>query len=62
MPAWNSGQAAVRRVIERYRDAEILVAGHGKPGGVELLSHTMELLETGGADRLPGATGRQSLP
>ena len=36
---------AVRRVIERYRDAEILVPGHGKPGGVELLSHTMELLE-----------------
>jgi metallo-beta-lactamase class B len=36
---------AVRRIIERYRDAEILVPGHGKPGGVELLSHTMELLE-----------------
>jgi metallo-beta-lactamase class B len=37
--------SAVRRVIERYRDAKILVAGHGKPGGVELLSHTMELLD-----------------
>jgi len=37
--------AAVRRIIERYRDARILVPGHGKPGGVELLSHTMELLE-----------------
>ena len=36
---------AVRRVIERYREAKILVAGHGKPGGVELLSNTMELLE-----------------
>jgi len=37
--------AAVRRIIERYRDAETLVPGHGQPGGVELLSHTMELLE-----------------
>lgn len=36
---------AVHRVIERYRDAEILIPGHGQPGGVELLSHTMELLE-----------------
>ncbi len=36
---------SVRRVIERYRDAEILIPGHGRPGGVELLSHTMELLE-----------------
>lgn len=36
---------AVRRVIDNYRDAEVLVPGHGRPGGVELLSHTMELLE-----------------
>jgi metallo-beta-lactamase class B len=36
---------AVRRVIERYREVRILVPGHGQPGGVELLSHTMELLE-----------------
>ena len=36
---------AVRRIIERYREAKILVAGHGRPGGVELLSNTMELLE-----------------
>jgi len=40
---------AVHRVIERYRDAEILVPGHGIPGGVELLSHTMELLEQANA-------------
>jgi metallo-beta-lactamase class B len=42
---------AVRRVIERYRDVEILIPGHGAPGGVELLSHTMELLETAAAAR-----------
>ncbi len=36
---------AVRRVIEHYRDAAVVVPGHGKPRGVELLSHTMELLE-----------------
>jgi metallo-beta-lactamase class B len=36
---------AVRRVIERYREARILVPGHGPTGGPELLSHTMELLE-----------------
>jgi metallo-beta-lactamase class B len=36
---------AVRRVIERYREARILVPGHGPVGGPELLSHTMELLE-----------------
>ncbi len=36
---------AVRRIIEHYRDAVVVVPGHGKPRGVELLSHTMELLE-----------------
>jgi len=36
---------ALSRVIERYRDARIIVPGHGIPAGVELLSHTMELLE-----------------
>jgi metallo-beta-lactamase class B len=44
---------AVRRVIERYRDAEILVPGVGEPGGVELLSHTMELLERAQAEVQP---------
>lgn len=36
---------SLERVIQRYRDARIVVPGHGLPGGVELLSHTMELLE-----------------
>jgi glyoxylase-like metal-dependent hydrolase (beta-lactamase superfamily II) len=36
---------ALRRVIETYRDTAVLVPGHGAPGGVALLSHTMELLE-----------------
>lgn len=42
MEAW---PLAVRRVIERYRTAEVLIPGHGSPGGLGLLSHTMELLE-----------------
>lgn len=44
---------ALRRVIERYREVRILVPGHGPPGGVELLSHTMELLEQAVAHRVP---------
>lgn len=41
--------SSVRRVIERYREAEILVPGHGPPGNARLLSHTMELLERAAA-------------
>lgn len=36
---------AVTRVIQGYRDATILVPGHGAQGGTDLLSHTMEMLE-----------------
>lgn len=35
----------IRRVLERYGSNEpIVVPGHGAPGGVELLQHTLELL------------------
>ena len=44
---------AVRRVIETYRDTRTLVPGHGAPGGVALLSHTMELLEQETRRRAP---------
>ena len=37
---------AIRRVKSRYREAAIVVPGHGPPGGVELLSHTIDVLET----------------
>jgi metallo-beta-lactamase class B len=37
--------AAMRRIIDRYPEAEIVIPGHGLPGNMHLLSHTMELLE-----------------
>jgi len=35
---------AIHRVMERYRQAEVVVPGHGAEGGRELLTHTLELL------------------
>ena len=43
--AWSE---TVRRVIENYPDASIVVPGHGDPGGVELLEYTVRMFETGG--------------
>jgi glyoxylase-like metal-dependent hydrolase (beta-lactamase superfamily II) len=37
---------AIHRVMERYRQAEVVVPGHGAEGGKELLTHTLELLTT----------------
>ena len=37
--------ASVGRVIARYGDAVRVVPGHGAPGGVELLEHTLTLAE-----------------
>jgi metallo-beta-lactamase class B VIM len=37
---------AIHRVMERYRQAEVVVPGHGAEGGKELLIHTLELLTT----------------
>lgn len=34
---------SIRNVMRRYGDAEIVVPGHGKPGGKELLERTLEL-------------------
>jgi metallo-beta-lactamase class B VIM len=36
---------AIRRVRARYPEAEVVVPGHGEPGGTELLDHTIEVLE-----------------
>lgn len=36
---------AIRRALERYGTAEVVVPGHGVPGGVELLRHTLSLFE-----------------
>lgn len=35
---------SIRRVIERYPDAKMVIPSHGAPGGVELLNHTLKLL------------------
>ncbi|MDF2519709.1 MAG: Beta-lactamase [Clostridia bacterium] len=35
---------SVSKVKERYPDAEIVIPGHGKWGGMELINHTLELL------------------
>jgi hypothetical protein len=36
----------IRRVLEQYGNLKpIVVPGHGAPGGIETLQHTLELLE-----------------
>lgn len=38
--------ASIRRVQARYREAEVVVPGHGVPGGAALLEHTATLVQT----------------
>jgi metallo-beta-lactamase class B len=33
----------IKRVMEEYDDARIVIPGHGQSGGVELMKHTLEL-------------------
>jgi metallo-beta-lactamase class B len=35
---------SVKKVLEKYPDAEIVIPGHGKWGNLELVNHTLELL------------------
>lgn len=35
--------AAIKRIQKRYSGIEIVIPGHGKPGGPELLEHTLQL-------------------
>ena len=35
---------SVEKVLKRYKDARIVVPGHGKWGDIELLSHMIDLL------------------
>jgi len=35
---------SVEKVLEKYPDAEVVIPGHGKWGGIELLKYTLELL------------------
>lgn len=46
LPAW---PASVLRVRARYPDAEIIVPGHGAPGGPDLLDHTVAIVEAHGS-------------
>jgi metallo-beta-lactamase class B len=41
LEAWPASVEALRRA---YGDAALIVPGHGRPGGDELLTHTLELL------------------
>jgi glyoxylase-like metal-dependent hydrolase (beta-lactamase superfamily II) len=36
---------AVHRVMDRYREAAVVVPGHGAEGTQELFTHTLELLQ-----------------
>lgn len=42
---------SVKKLMERFNEAEIIVPGHGGWGGRELLSHTLQLLEIDELDR-----------
>ncbi len=39
---------SIRRVRARYPEAKIVLPGHGVPGGLELLDHTIAVLESHG--------------
>jgi metallo-beta-lactamase class B len=38
----------LKKVKEKYSQAQLVIPGHGTPGGLELLDHTLELLKTHG--------------
>ncbi len=40
----SSWPASIRALQRRYGRARVVVPGHGEPGGVELLGHTLDLL------------------
>ena len=35
--------STLKKVREKYSQAKIVVPGHGRPGGIELVDHTIEL-------------------
>jgi metallo-beta-lactamase class B len=35
--------ATLKKVREKYSEAKIVIPGHGRPGGIELIDHTIEL-------------------
>jgi metallo-beta-lactamase class B len=41
LAAW---PGTLRRVLTAFPGARIVVPGHGRPGGIDVLQHTLELL------------------
>ena len=41
----NTWSSAIRRMQDQYPEAEVVVPGHGVPGGPELLDHTIAVVE-----------------
>ena len=35
--------ATLKKVREKYSEAKIVIPGHGQPGGIELIDHTIKL-------------------
>lgn len=42
LDAW---RGSIANVLKAFPDAKVVVPGHGNPGGLELLNHTLELIE-----------------
>ncbi|ELT3994883.1 subclass B1 metallo-beta-lactamase VIM-61 [Pseudomonas aeruginosa] len=38
--------ATIKRIQQRYPEAEVVIPGHGLPGGLELLQHTTNVVKT----------------
>jgi metallo-beta-lactamase class B len=36
---------SVEKLLERYSDAKVVIPGHGKSGGIDLINHTLDLLK-----------------
>jgi metallo-beta-lactamase class B VIM len=49
---------SLRRVQDRYPEAEIVVPGHGVPGGPKLLDRSIEIIEAHGEESASGQTSR----
>ncbi len=42
----NAWSETVRKIKEEYPNLKIVIPGHGKPGGIELLDYTIEMFDT----------------
>ena len=40
----NEWPKTIQKVLDRYQDAKIVIPGHGQAGDIELLKHTLDLL------------------